>query len=91
LPNEIDYAATREWFTTSDSHFRYTKLGGDANEPKDFFVRQDFVAWQPLLQFLRHTIIAPLVTTVRDGDTEIGNPMAVTILHPPRRYEEHGG
>src|SRR5262249_39804001 len=81
LPNEIDYAATRERFTARDSHLRDAKFSCDTHEPQRLFIRQDFVARQPLLQFLRHAIAAALVTAVRDRDTQIGNSMAVTILH----------
>src|SRR5207253_10876497 len=80
-PNKIEYAPTCQRFTTGNSHFRDAELGRDANEPQGLFVRQDFVARQPLLQFLRHTIAAALVTTVRDRDAQIGNPVAVMVLH----------
>ena len=79
--NEIDYATASQRFATSDPHFRDTQLGCDANETQGFLVRQDFLAGQPLLQFMRHAIGAALVATVRDRDAQIGNPMAVTVLH----------
>src|SRR5262245_29537017 len=81
LPNEIDYATTCQRFATSDPYLRHPELGRDANEPQGFFVRQDLVPWQPLLQFVRHAVTAALVATVRNRDTQIGNPMAITILH----------
>src|SRR5215470_5810971 len=66
LPNEINYATTRQRFTTSDPYLRDSELCRDPHEPEGFFVRQDFVSRQPLLQFLRHAIVAAFVAAVSD-------------------------
>src|SRR5262245_13105586 len=66
LPNEIDYPTTGQRFAAGDSYFRDAKLGCDPNETHGFFLRQDFLARQPLLQFLWHAIATTLVAAVCD-------------------------
>ncbi|PYJ24013.1 MAG: hypothetical protein DME99_00955, partial [Verrucomicrobia bacterium] len=45
------------------------------------FEGQNFLARQPLLQLVRHAVSTALVATVRNRDPQIGNPMAVVVLH----------
>ena len=66
IANEIDYATTRQRFTTSDPHLRDAQLGCDANEPQGFFVVQVSGGTATASgNSLRHAVTAALVATVR--------------------------
>src|SRR5713101_6431470 len=81
LPDKIDNAAAGKRFAAGDSYFRHAEIRGDADEAQGFLVSQNLFARQPLLELLRHTIGATLVTTVGDGDAQVRNAMSMSILH----------
>ena len=52
-----------------------------ADEVQILFVRQNLRAREPFLQLDRHAIGAALVATIRDRHAQIGDAVAMSILH----------
>src|SRR5207244_4405478 len=79
--DKIDNVSSSERFATGDAHFGYAQTGCDSNEAQRFFVAENVLARQPLLQFARHAVVAAFVATISDRDAQIRNSVAVAVFH----------
>lgn len=73
--------AAGEGFAAGDADFVDSEGGADFDEAEDFLVGEDAVAGEPFLGFLGHAVGAALVAAVGDRDAEVGDLVAVRILH----------